>query len=267
MVRLDKRLLSKLASKLNKNPSYIREQVSRRATKKGISSEAELIGWARTEGIGTAIYLRKQPAHIQEQARKSLSQPVSITTQGRQKSTTARKKPLERRRGTTVFVVHGRNSKLRDAMFAFLRSVGLSPLEWNQIIKRSKKSTPYVGTLLETAFREAAAVVVLVTPDDEARLKKMFVKKNDPNYEKQLTGQARPNVLFEAGMAFGRDSNSTVLVQIGDVRPFSDVTGRHIVVMNNTPERRNELVTKLSNAGCAVDTSGNDWYSVGDFDI
>lgn len=267
MARLDKKLVAKLASKLDKKPKYVREQLSKRANRKGITSEAELIDWARSEKIGTGTYLRQQPAHIQEQARKPLTQLVSTSAQSRQKSTSSRRKSLEPRRGTTVFVVHGRNLKLRDAMFTFLRSVGLRPLEWTQIIKMSKKATPYVGALLEAAFREAAAVVVLITPDDEAKLKKTFIKKGDPNYEKQLTGQARPNVLFEAGMAFGRDSNSTVLVQVGDVRPFSDVAGRHIVIMNNTPERRNELAVKLSNSGCAVDTSGNDWYRAGDFNI
>jgi predicted nucleotide-binding protein len=267
MARLDKKLLNKLASKLNKKPNYIRVQVSRKAARKGISSEAELIIWARNEKIGTATYLRKQASHIQEQARKTLPQPANIIIRGKHRPTSGKRKAVEPNRGVTVFVVHGRNAKLRNSMFNFLRAVGLKPLEWTQIIKMSKKGTPYIGTLLETAFSKAAAVVVLITPDDEARLKKIFVKKRDPNYEKQLTGQARPNVLFEAGMAFGRDSNSTVLVQVGNVRPFSDVTGRHIVVMNNTAERRNELAVKLSNAGCAVDTSGSDWYSVGDFTI
>lgn len=84
--------------------------------------------------------------------------------------------------------------------------------------------SPYVGTILDTAFREAAAIVVLLTPDDEARLRKRYRKANEPKYETSLTGQARPNVLFEAGMAFGHNPGRTVLVQMGtDLRPFSDV--------------------------------------------
>jgi predicted nucleotide-binding protein len=118
---------------------------------------------------------------------------------------------------------------------------------------------------LEAAFREAAAVVVLLTPDDEARLRSTFRKSGDPQFERELTGQARPNVLFEAGMAFGKDPNSTVLVQIGDVRPFSDVAGRHVVHLTNHATSRQEFVTKLANAGCNVDTSGADWLSVGKF--
>ena len=73
------------------------------------------------------------------------------------------------------------------------------------------------------------AVVVLLTADDEALLRRRFRKAKEPIHEINLTGQARANVLFEAGMALGRKPESTVLVQIGEVRPFSDIAGRHIV--------------------------------------
>ncbi len=74
-------------------------------------------------------------------------------------------------------------------------------------------------------------------------------------------------MLFEAGMAFGRNANSTILIQIGDVRPFSDVAGRHIVYLSNLESSRNELAAKLISAGCRVDTSGNDWMDAGDFEL
>ena len=163
-----------------------------------------------------------------------------------------------------MFVVHGRNDIARNALFTFLRALGLQPIEWTQAIRRTRQASPYVGTILETAFREAAAVVVLLTPDDEARLRSIYQRRSDPLYEHRLTGQARANVLFEAGMAFGRNPGSTVLVQVGEVRPFSDIAGRHLVHLSNDPTSRQELATKLANAGCNVDTSGTDWLSAGD---
>ena len=55
-----------------------------------------------------------------------------------------------------------------------LRAVGLEPIEWNQAVKATKKGSPYLGEILDKAFRDAAAVVVLLTPDDSAKLKKQF---------------------------------------------------------------------------------------------
>jgi predicted nucleotide-binding protein len=161
-------------------------------------------------------------------------------------------------------VVHGRNEKATKALFAFLRALGLQPLEWVQAIRKTGKASPYVGEILDGAFRDAAAVVVLLTADDDARLKAKLRKKSDPPYERALSGQARPNVLFEAGMAFGKNPDSTVLVQVGNVKPFSDVGGRHVVHLTNAPSTRQELATKLANAGCNVNITGSDWLEEGD---
>lgn len=167
----------------------------------------------------------------------------------------------------TVFVVHGRNEPLRKSMFDFLRAIGLKPLEWSQAIIATGEASPYIGQVLDTAFSIAQAVVVLMTPDDEAYLKKEHQTEHDADYERKPTGQARPNVLFEAGMAFGRHPKRTLLVEIGTLRPFSDVGGRHVLRLNNSTERRQDLAERLLTAGCAVDLSGRDWHSAGSFDL
>jgi predicted nucleotide-binding protein len=165
-----------------------------------------------------------------------------------------------------VFVIHGRNRPARDAMFDFLRAVGLNPLEWGQAVKMTGKGSPYIGEVLDAAFSNAQAVVVILTGDDFARLRDEFVEENDPDYEKNLTQQARPNVLFESGMAFGRHSDRTIMVQIGSLRPFSDVAGKHAVHFKGTAEQRTELRERLRTAGCAVTEGGTDWLSAGNFD-
>jgi predicted nucleotide-binding protein len=164
-----------------------------------------------------------------------------------------------------VFVVHGRNESLRRSLFAFLRSVGLNPLEWDTVVASTKKGAPYVGEILDAAFAQAGAVVVLLTPDDEARLKSEFLAPTDGKEERELTGQARGNVLFDAGMAFGHHANKTILVQIGTIRPFSDVAGRHVVHLSNEISSRQRLVTRLASVGCDVDQRGTDWHGEGDF--
>lgn len=166
-----------------------------------------------------------------------------------------------------VFVIYGRNDVVRREMFAFLRAIGLSPIEWSQAVALTGVGTPFIGEVLNAAFNVVQAVVVLLTGDDEARLRSDYQSEDDPDYEKQLTPQARPNVLFEAGMAFGTQPNRTILVELGRLRPFSDVSGRHTIRLNNKPERRMELVQRLRSAGCAVDLTGNDWVFTGNFNI
>jgi predicted nucleotide-binding protein len=171
--------------------------------------------------------------------------------------------PMDPRR---VFVVHGRNRMARDAMFTFLRSLSLSPVEWNEASAATGKPSPYVGEILDVAFSQAAAILVLMTPDDTASLKKQYHDAHEPVHETEPTGQARPNVLFEAGMAMGRDPNRTILVELGVVRPFSDIAGRHMIRMNDSSPRRQELAQRLLSAGCAVSMTGVDWHTAGDFD-
>lgn len=168
---------------------------------------------------------------------------------------------------TKVFVVYGRNEGVRRAMFEFLRSLGLQPLEWNQAISATKNPTPYIGEALDAAFTKAQAVLVLLTPDDEARLKDIYAESNDLPYERNLTGQARPNVLFEAGMAMGRAPDRTILVELGDLRPFSDIAGRHVIRFDGSSQRRQELAQRLAAAGCPVNRDGTDWHNAGDFKL
>ena len=164
-----------------------------------------------------------------------------------------------------VFVVHGRNTAAREAMFDFLRALDLHPLEWSEAVSDTRKASPYVGEVLDAAFSRAHAIVVLFTPDDEARIKEQFRAGNDPPHEAQLTGQARPNVLFEAGMAMARSQDRTILVELGNLRPYSDIGGRHTIRLDNSSQRRQELAQRLQTAGCPARLTGTDWHTAGDF--
>lgn len=164
----------------------------------------------------------------------------------------------------SVFVVHGRNKLLRDSMFDFLRSIDLSPMEWDHAVELTGEGSPYIGRILDVAFEHAAAIVVLMTPDEVAYLQQQYGQgEGDP--ETEPAPQARPNVLFEAGMALGRNANRTVLVEIGVVRPFSDISGRHAIRLTNEVAKRQALASRLRTAGCAVRVDGTDWHTVGDF--
>lgn len=163
----------------------------------------------------------------------------------------------------TVFVVHGRNDAARNALFAFLRALDLKPLEWGAIVSMTGEGSPYIGQILDRAFKVGQAVVVLLTPDDIAYLRTEYAHGDaDPDLQPQA--QARPNVLFEAGMAFGLNPKRTILIEMGTMRPFSDVAGRHVIRLDNTSAKRSALAKRLLDAGCPADTSGTDWLSAGD---
>ncbi len=122
--------------------------------------------------------------------------------------------------------------------------------------------SPYIGDVLDAAFRRAQAVVVLQTPDDIAHLHESLTYPGDPETQPQM--QPRPNVLYEAGMAMGRNPERTVMVELGQVKVFSDIHGRHAVRLDNSVAKRQDLAMRLRNAGCAVNLDGTSWHSAGD---
>jgi predicted nucleotide-binding protein len=171
---------------------------------------------------------------------------------------------VDPQKASRVFVVFGRNSTVQTSMFSFLQALGLRPIEWEQAVARTGKGSPYIGEVLDAAFNFAQAVVILMTPDDVAYLDPRW-SAGDGDPETSPRGQARPNVLFEAGMAMGRDQDHAIIVEVGDLRPFSDVGGRHAIRMDGSPQRRKALAQRLDTAGCEVDMSGDHWLTVGDF--
>jgi len=166
-----------------------------------------------------------------------------------------------------VFVVHGRNIAVRDDMFDLLSAFGLEPLEWSRAMALTGHPNPFIGEVLDLAFEYARAVVVLFTPDDLASIAPELGSEDDPDYERQPTGQARPNVLFEAGLAVGRRPTQTVLVEVGRLRPFSDIAGRHLLRFDGSVPARLDLARRLEAAGCHPDLAGERWHTVGSFDL
>jgi len=163
----------------------------------------------------------------------------------------------------TVMVVYGQDEATCLDMFNFLRSLHLAPIEWNDAIKRTGKASPYVGEILKTAFSMAQAFLVLMTPDEQAVLRPELRKKPKDG---DVAFQPRPNVILEAGMALASDDERTILVSTGPLRGMSDLDGRHLVHLDNSAERRNDLVQRLKVAGCDSKSDGPDWIRTGNFE-
>ena len=215
---------------------------------------------SRGSTISTEWYIARMGEDITD---KFITGPPGIGTESTTKFAHEARPATDTRE---VFVVHGRNLAAKNALFEFLRSLDLHPLEWSEAVNATGKASPYIGEILDAAFSRAHAVVVIFTPDDEARLRESLRAKSDPPHEAELTGQARPNVLFEAGMAMARSQDRTVLVELGSLRPFSDVAGRHAIRLDNNSQRRQELAQRLQAAGCPVKLDGTVWHTAGDFE-
>jgi len=167
-------------------------------------------------------------------------------------------------KASSVFVVHGRNEDIRTSMFDFLKSINLEPIDWDEAVSMTGHGSPFTGEVIDKALKQAQAVVVLLTPDEVTYLRSEY--SNGPlDKEAEPSQQARPNVIFEAGMAFGFAPETTILVEFGSIRNFTDIAGRNVIRMDNSEGSRRSLASRLQTAGCPVDISGVEWLTIGDF--
>jgi hypothetical protein len=170
-------------------------------------------------------------------------------------------------RARKVMVVYGRDSSASSAMFDFLRALKLDPQEWISLVHATENAAPYTGEVLDRALEIAQAVVVLFTPDDDARLRADLLLADDGPEERDLRGQPRPNVLYEAGLAMGRHPTRTVIVELGTLRGVSDLFGRHTIRLVGSAGPLHDLAERLRTAGCSVDTSGQHWRDPARFNL
>jgi len=112
----------------------------------------------------------------------------------------------------------------------------------------------------------ADAAIVIVTPDDVVTLRPDLVSDDDGPEEREPRGQARPNVVYEAGFADALGRSRTVIVEVGDMKPFSDTVGRHTVRYDGSSAKRNVLAERLAVAGLDINKTGQEWLEVGDID-
>lgn len=164
----------------------------------------------------------------------------------------------------SVFIIAGRDFQAVYAITALLRAVGLRVVEWEHAVARTGLPNPYVGDVVDVGLRMARAAIVLLTPDDLVQLREDLIRDEDGPDERETRGQARPNVYYEAGIADTLGRERTIIVEIGNVKSFSDAAGRHVVRYDGSPGKRHALVERLRVAGLAVDASGQEWLNVGD---
>jgi predicted nucleotide-binding protein len=157
-----------------------------------------------------------------------------------------------------VFIIHGRNVAARNAVEQFVRSLGLEPLDFDQVAA-DLGGSPFVGEVVRRGLELAHGIVALFTPDEFAALDPAL-RADGERAEDIQRRQSRPNVLFEAGMAFGMSRERTVLVTLGrEVSLFSDAAGIHTIRLDNHVESRKKLRQRLIGMKCAVVERADGW--------
>jgi hypothetical protein len=165
-----------------------------------------------------------------------------------------------------VFVVYGRDGALATSFFDLLYAVGLEPLEWERLVRPMGTVAPYLGEVVRNAPRLAQATLVLLSPDDVVELHPDLHQENDHPYERARSGQARPNVLFELGLAFMAYPERTIIIEVGQMRPIADLAGLNTIKFDGSAVAVKKVIDRLDLAGCPVRTSGaTSWLDPGRF--
>jgi hypothetical protein len=148
---------------------------------------------------------------------------------------------------------------LTHKFFDLLRAVDLRPMEWETLVRATGKATPYLGEVVAGAPHLAQATLVLLTPDDIVELHSDLFLDQDVPHDRARSMQARPNVLFELGLALMAYPRRTVVVEIGRLRPLSDLAGLNTIRFDGSAASVQKLLSRLKAAGCPVDDSAGAW--------
>ena len=141
-----------------------------------------------------------------------------------------------------VFIIHGRDDGLKEAVARFLALLGLNPIILHE--------RPNAGRTLVEKFEMHAVTgfaVALFTADDVGYL------KSEPGRTRE---RARQNVIFEFGYFIGRLGRRGACALIeGDIELPSDYAGVVYIPLDRAGHWKFELIRELQAAGFDVDAN------------
>ncbi len=193
------------------------------------------------------------PAREERQAAASPAPPAAA--QGLGGADAARSADITR----NVFVIHGRDDQARDALFGFLRALGLNPLGWETLVAATGNTSPYLREVIVQGIGMAQAAVVLMTPDDVVWLHPALHGADEDDHEASPAMQARPNVILELGMALATYADRTIVLMAGKHRPMADLGGLNYIRLTDSDECLEKIMRRLQTAQCRVRDEAPDW--------
>ena len=137
-----------------------------------------------------------------------------------------------------VFIIHGRDLEARAELAKFLRSIGLEDMPFEDVAS-SLPPNPFVADVVREGIRRAAAVIAIFTPDEHSVFHDPATAASPTAAPGETRWQARPNVIFEAGIALGCAREKTILTAVGnDVKLFSDLLGVHLIRLDSATAKQ-----------------------------
>ena len=274
MAGVDPGLAQKLRASLNLSQrqvnrlidAIVREQHLTRQQAAIVLASRRRVNFSRFATEEDLAAIRSAGAFTPPAPTASAAAPAPVFARASRKKPTTKARRVTKERSTSVFVVHGRDA-VRDDLFNLLRLLGLDPIEWIVGKRYTKKASPHNADVVEAILDRAAGAVVLFTPEEEVSLKPQYLRSGDSREEKK-GDQSRPNVLFEAGMAYAVFRTATVFVRVGNTRQFTDLAGVQIInLTDGNHTGRKQLASALEIAGFPVNDKGEDWLRQGKFEL
>jgi predicted nucleotide-binding protein len=166
-----------------------------------------------------------------------------------------------------VFIIHGRNLKAKYAVEQFLQSLDLQVLDFEVVA--ADLGTAVIGDIVRSGMKRARGIIALFTADEAAFLRPEHGGGHERDEDKGRW-QARQNVIFEAGMAYGIAQERTIIAVLGGgTKLFSDLAGVHLTYLSNDRADRSRLREKLIGLKCDVNQRTDAWsdsHRSGDFE-
>lgn len=147
--------------------------------------------------------------------------------------------PLAKSRN--IFVVHGHDNEMKEAVARFLENLELAPI----ILHEQASGGDTIIEKLER-HRNVSYAIILLSPDDVGRVN---------NQGKALRARARQNVILELGFFMGALGRSHVFTLLrGDIEHPSDLLGV-IYVKFDDASWKMKLLQELKHNGFDIDTN------------
>ncbi len=268
--KINPALLQKLMAKLGVSNKRIYALIQEKADDAHVSSHVASLLVAREHGVGFQRYIKDGDREEMRGAAPARAPAAPIVSAQPARATPrahAPAKPVKTTRNNTIFVVHGRDTKLNEDIFAFLRAIGINAREFSQAVADARGANPNITQIVKNVMKQAQGVLVMFSPDEGAKIKAKFATKQEKKNGIKVEPQSRPNVMFEAGLALGAHPEKTLIVQVGEVRKLSDIDGMHILHLSGSSTSRKELAQRLkTKLKFKVETTGTSWLTEGNFD-